>query len=250
MKRLIIFGGTSDSRALIERLSKLHVSITVSVATEYGASLLTEQPNIAVRTGALNADEIKRLLEEGNFAAVIDATHPYAALASINIRAAADAVSLQYLRLLRPKSETNRLPVYRDISHAIATLVGTEGAILAATGVKELAEYTRLPGFSQRVYPRVLPTVESVGRAIELGFSPSRIIAMQGPFSYELNRAMMAQCGIRYIVTKDGGTAGGFEEKADAARSLGVELLLIARPPETAGLSEDEVLQTLAGIID
>ena len=55
---------------------------------------------------------------------------------------------------------------------------------------------------------------------------------------------MLEQYHIRYLVTKDGGRAGGFEEKASAAREAGAELVVIGRPPET-GDSLEEILSWL-----
>ena len=56
---------------------------------------------------------------------------------------------------------------------------------------------------------------------------------MHGPFSRALNAAIMEQYRIRWMVTKDGGAAGGFGEKLDAARDAGAELVVIGRPEET-----------------
>ena len=56
---------------------------------------------------------------------------------------------------------------------------------------------------------------------------------MQGPFSLALNLALMRQFDIRYLVTKDGGTAGGFGEKAEAARQAGATLVVIRRPADS-----------------
>lgn len=64
--------------------------------------------------------------------------------------------------------------------------------------------------------------------------SPTKnILALQGPFSYALNRALLEQFSIRFLVTKDGGAAGGFAEKAQAAADTGVQLIVIRRPAET-----------------
>ena len=60
----------------------------------------------------------------------------------------------------------------------------------------------------------------------------SNIIALQGPFSQELNEALIRQYHIKYLVTKDGGRAGGFAEKARAAQAAGAALVLIRRPKE------------------
>lgn len=66
------------------------------------------------------------------------------------------------------------------------------------------------------------------------------ILALQGPFSYALNRALLEQFSIRFLVTKDGGAAGGFAEKAQAAADTGVQLIVIRRPAET-GETADQI---------
>ena len=65
---------------------------------------------------------------------------------------------------------------------------------------------------------------------------------MQGPFREELNRALIHQFQIRWLVTKDGGSAGGFEEKIRAARSSGCGIIVIRRP-EDRGLSMESILK-------
>ena len=73
-----------------------------------------------------------------------------------------------------------------------------------------------------------------------LGIPRRNVIAMQGPFSRELNEALIRQYQIAYLATKDGGTAGGFPEKAQAARNTGVKLIVIRRPEES-GATFDEI---------
>lgn len=116
---------------------------------------------------------------------------------------------------------------------------GTEGNILLATGAKELAVFAGLE--PARLYPRVLPTPEGIA-ACEAANVPHRnIIAMQGPFSLALNKALITQFQIRYLVTKDGGAAGGFAEKVQAAADTGAQLVVLRRPPET-GETETQIL--------
>ncbi len=92
-----------------------------------------------------------------------------------------------------------------------------------------------------RLYPRVLPTPEGIA-ACEAANVPHRnIIAMQGPFSLALNKALITQFQIRYLVTKDGGAAGGFAEKVQAAADTGAQLVVPRRPPET-GETETQIL--------
>ena len=54
----------------------------------------------------------------------------------------------------------------------------------------------------------------------------------------------MRQYHIQWMVTKDGGAAGGFAEKVAAARQTGVELVVIGRPAET-GESLEQIVAWL-----
>jgi precorrin-6x reductase len=84
---------------------------------------------------------------------------------------------------------------------------------------------------------------DSLTACEELGIPHRNIIAMQGPFSIEINEALLRQYQIRYLVTKDGGKVGGFEEKVVAARHTGAQLVVISRPEEGGGASLEEILQ-------
>ena len=123
---------------------------------------------------------------------------------------------------------------------AAEALAAEEGNLLLATGAKELAQFAAIP--PERLYPRVLPTLESIAACEAANIPHRNIIAMQGPFSFALNQAMMEQFHIRWLVTKDGGAAGGFDEKAAAASAAGAQLVVIRRPPEQ-GETASEVLK-------
>ena len=170
----------------------------------------------------------------------VDATHPYAVEATRNIRAACDAVQVEYHRLLREQSP---LPAgsksFVSAAEAAEFLRSTEGNILLATGAKELPAFCSID--PARLFPRVLPTPEGIAACEGAQIPHRNIIAMQGPFSYALNRALLEQFHIRFLVTKDGGAPGGFAEKADAARDTGTQLILLRRPPE-AGETARQIL--------
>ena len=119
-------------------------------------------------------------------------------------------------------------------------LAGTEGNILLATGAKELPAFAPLD--TARLYPRVLPTLAGITACETAGIPHRNIIAMQGPFTRELNVAVMHQFHIAYMVTKDGGAAGGFAEKAQAAAQCGVQLIVLRRPEEQ-GETAETILQ-------
>lgn len=239
MKKILIFGGTTEGRSLSEALSKLHFDITVSVATEYGYSLMDQ--NIKTIYGRMDAEEMKRFFISEKFDTVIDATHPYAIIATENIKKAAMDTGIKYMRLLREKSDTKGLIIVKDIAEAIEIINQNEGNILLSTGSKDLEAYTKVSDFSERVYPRVLPTVEAIEACDRLGYKKSNIIAMQGPFSKEINLALYRQFNIKILITKDGGKAGGFMEKIEAARECNLLSVVIKRSEEE-GMSFKEIL--------
>ena len=78
-------------------------------------------------------------------------------------------------------------------------------------------------------------------KAVDTGFLPAHLIAMQGPFSQELNVALIKQSGIGVLVTKQSGKSG-FEEKISAAEQTGTDVIVIKRPKQEDGknLSEAE----------
>ena len=86
---------------------------------------------------------------------------------------------------------------------------------------------------------------DSLNKALELGYKPANIICMQGPFSELLNIEMMKRYNTRYLVTKDSGSVGGFEEKARAAAKAGAELIVIARNGLEQGTGYCEIVKLL-----
>ena len=115
------------------------------------------------------------------------------------------------------------------------------GNILVTTGSKELAAYTKIENYQQRIYARVLPSAEAVALCRSLGFEGRHIIAMQGPFSEEMNLVQLREYGCAYLVTKDGGAAGGFAEKMRAAQKAGAAAVVIDRPGSGEGVSLEEI---------
>ena len=246
MYKLCVFAGTTEGRELVALLAGQPVAVTACVATEYGETLLEPRENLAISTGRLTEDEMAALLGREGFDCVVDATHPYAAQVTENIAAACRTVGVDCLRLLRGSDAAPEDAVcVPDIPGAVAYLAKTEGNILLTTGSKELAQYTALPDFARREYARVLPMDASLAACRAAGLPPDRIIAMQGPFSQEMNTAMLRSVSAGYLVTKDTGGAGGFGGKAAAAREAGAVLVVVGRPAQRAGLDFAGVTEEL-----
>ncbi len=246
MSKICIFGGTTEGRKLAEFLSGQPCDVMVCVATDYGQTLLPEAEHVSVSARRLPVGEIVSLLTEKRFDLVIDATHPYAQSITKSIASACRETGTLRWRLLRGASGVSPEHTYVEtVSDAAAFLAGTEGNILLTTGSKELAKFSQLPGFSERVWARVLPMQASLDACAQAGLPASHIFAMQGPFSEAMNTAMLRSIGAQYLVTKDGGAPGGFEEKESAAKSAGARLIVIGRPPEEEGLSLSKTISAL-----
>ncbi|MEI3079083.1 MAG: precorrin-6A reductase [Oscillospiraceae bacterium] len=251
MSKICIFGGTTEGRKLAEFLSGQPCDVMVCVATDYGQTLLPEAEHVSVSARRLPVGEIVSLLTEHRFDLVIDATHPYAQSITKSIARACRETGTLRWRLLRGASGVSPEHTYVEtVSDAAAFLSETEGNILLTTGSKELAGFSQLPGFSERVWARVLPLQSSLDACAQAGLPASHIFAMQGPFSEAMNAAMLRTIGAQYLVTKDGGAPGGFEEKEAAAKSAGARLVVIGRPPEEEGLSLSKTISALCTRFD
>ncbi len=235
--RVVIFSGTTEGRELSRLLAEAGAAVTVCVASEYGNEEQGSLPGVETRVGALSSGEKQELLRGAQLC--VDATHPYATHITAAVREACREAGVEYLRLLRNASSTGGAFVAENAEAAAEWLCMREGNILLATGAKELAAFRRLG--PERLFPRILPSHESLAACENLGIPHRNIIAMQGPFSIEMNTAVIRQFNIRFLVTKDGGAPGGFPEKAAAAAETGTQLLVLRRPEEY-GLCFDEVL--------
>lgn len=258
--KLGIFGGTSEGRLLAEFCQQQRIPAVVSVATEYGSQLLKEGAGLKVHTGRMERQEMCRWIKDNGFVHVVDATHPYAKEASENIKWACEAAGIPYHRLVRSgNGETDR--TQEDLKkrrteeeiHWVSTveeaadflsmefLKYPERTALITTGSKELYRFAAIEQAEERLYARVLPSIEGIKACLDAGLKGKHVIAMQGPFSYEMNLAMLQSTGASYLITKESGRAGGFQEKADAALAAGCQLVVIGRPVQEQGMSLSEM---------
>lgn len=238
MEKVIVFAGTTEGYELCRFLSEHRISVYACAATEYGGKALTETPYLHIHTGRLSREEMEAffLKEEPNF--VLDATHPYAAEVTDNIKSACEKTGFFYQRVLREQGRQAEKAVYVESTEAAAEFLNTtEGNVLLTTGSKELKKFLGVKDYKERLYARVLSLPSVMEECSAAGFEGKHLIGMQGPFSRELNEAMLRQFHCRYLVTKDSGKAGGFQEKIDAAFSCGAIPVIIGRPLKEEGLS-------------
>jgi len=246
MSKVLVFAGTTEGRKVAEYLKNHGQPAHVCVATEYGEKLLPDSDLLTVSHDRLDQRKMIDLIKEIQADPVIDATHPYASEVTENIQSACQKTDTKYIRLLREASQyekdqpDSRVIYAKSVKDAVSYLEHTTGNILAATGSKEIEEFTKLTNYQERVFARVLSLPQVAAHCAKLGFEGKHLICMQGPFTKEMNVAMLKQLNCDYLVTKESGTAGGFQEKWEAAEECGSKLVIIGRSSKEEGISLTE----------
>lgn len=253
MKKILIFAGTTEGRRLSESLADAGVAHTLCVATEYGELVLKNHPLVQVHCGRMDQEEIRSFVKQGQFEIIIDATHPFAKIITENIKASINGLEVLYLRLNRDldfETEYDKI-FYFDSSEACAqALDRIEGNILLTTGSKELPVFCAREDLRKRLFVRVLPGLESLSLCMDNHITGKQILALQGPFTAQMNEAMISQYEIQCLVTKQSGMIGGYQEKIKAAHKKGIAVFVIGQKDVTEGYSYEEVCRELEMILD
>lgn len=280
MKKVLIYAGTTEGRELAQELARERIYCDISVATEYGRQIMDEKisPYICILQGRMTAEQMRLKCENEQYLAVVDATHPFATEVSVNIRESLKGLDIPYFRLGREKipgeegerqagerqtgerqagerqageqqaEEQNYMArkYFQNTAACVEALKKTEGKIFLTTGSKELSAFCREETIRKRLVVRVLPGMESLQECVRNGLEGRQIIAMQGPFSKEMNLAMIRQYQASVLVTKESGKTGGEDTKLAAAGEAQIPSYIILRPDEkTPVMDMDEVLEQL-----
>ncbi len=251
-KKVILFAGTTEGRIIYEYLHKNSIPAVVCVTTDYGKNLLDADNNIKILTKPMSRKEMEDIMVKESPSLVIDATHPYAKIATENIIEACNNTNSKYIRVTRERINVDDLNIdvnayvrVANMEEAISYLENTSGNILATTGSKELELMKKLSKYQDRVYARILPSEEMINKCKEIGFDESHIISLQGPFSEEENYSMIKEFDAKYLLTKESGQVGGFAEKLMAVNRAGIKAVIIDRPIDEEGYTIEEVIDML-----
>ncbi len=203
MERVLIFGSTKEARDIAKTLRRRGRQVMFSVVSEYAKSLLPL--GTMCRVGRLDGSEMLAFIREIAPHRIVDATHPYAVLASQNIRQCCDALNIAYERVHFEDIDN----AWRDAvewvdSHEklVAAVLREKGNMLLGIGRDPIfpmpmdADLTRL-------YPRIAPIPESLEACLRVGFPPQNIIAMEAPFSKTLTMALFDDKQITSVCVRD-----------------------------------------------
>lgn len=231
---ILVLAGTSDARELAVRIKESGYELLSTVVTDSAAKSM-EEAGLPVQVGRLTAQDLVSLIAEKGVRCVVDATHPFAEEASKNAMAASQEAGVPYIRYEReslsaPGSE--KLIVVEDYVQAAELAADKKGVIMLTTGSKTLKIFTdRLLGLPDTtLVARMLPRLDNMQKCEELGLEQKNIVAMQGPFSKDLNKALYDHYKVTLMITKESGKVGAFDEKVEAALEMGIETIVIGRP--------------------
>lgn len=222
--KILILGGTTEASALARALAgDPRFEPVLSLAGRTRAPVL---PPIPHRIGGFGGVEgLVRYLQEEKFAALIDATHPFAARMSLNAAEAARIAHVSLLAVCRPaweRVEGDRWIEVADMEAAADALGAAPRRVLLTIGQKELAPFASAP---QHEY--VIRSVDAPDPAMRP--PDAEVVTARGPFAEVDERRLLREKRIDVIVTKNsGGTATA--AKLAAARALGIPVIMVGRP--------------------
>lgn len=225
-----VIGGTKDSRDFLEQMVEVTSEIVVTTATEYGGKLLSNLP-FKVVCSKLTYPMMLEFVDRENIHMIVDLSHPYAIEVSQNAMEVAKEKNIKYFRFER--EEISFLPQKYSEFDSIEKMIGylreLDGNILVTLGSNNIPYFSTLENL-RNCFFRILPKWDMVKRCEDVGILPKNIIAMQGPFSKNMNKAMIEQYNIKYVVTKQAGDTGGEREKIEASDEMGAEVIFLVRP--------------------
>jgi precorrin-6A/cobalt-precorrin-6A reductase len=223
MTRALILGGTGNANELAAALVRANIDAIYSYA---GRTQIPLPHALPTRTGGFGgAEGLAAFIRKAGITHVVDATHPFAAEMSRNAAIACAATGVPLLALERaPWTRTtgDRWIEVEDIAAAVAALPDEHTRVFLAIGRQHIAPFAQKP---QHAYTlRFVDAPDGV-----LALPDAKVIVSRGPFTHEGDLALMRERGIEWLVARNAG-GDGARAKIDAARALGLPVIMIARP--------------------
>lgn len=229
VRHVLILGGTTEGRSLAAVLAgDRHLRVTSSLAGRVAQPRL---PVGEVRIGGFGGpDGLAAWLRAERVAAVVDATHPFAAGMSRNAALAAAATGVPLLALRRPgwsPADGDRWHPVPSLAAAAEALPALGRRVFLTTGRQGIGTFAHLDG------------LHFVARSVDPPEPPSppslEVLLDRGPFTLDGERALLREHRIDVLVTKDSGGAAT-APKLTAARELGLPVVVVERPPLPDGV--------------
>lgn len=239
-RRVLVLGGASEARALATRIAAdPRLEGVVSLAGRTSAPLAQDLP---IRVGGFGGvDGLTRYLVEARISHVVDATHPFAARMSANARAACAAAAVPLLVLTRPPwrpAPGDRWIEVADNSAAARALGAAPRRVFLATGRQGVADFRAAPQHDYLLRVIEPPQADDLPPSCEVIFG-------RGPFALADEIALIRDRRIEIVVAKNSGGALAYA-KIEAARTLGLDVVMIARPASGGAATTHDIDAAMA----
>lgn len=253
-KIILVMAGTRDAAKIIAKIkSYTNFNVVATTTTEYGAAIAKKCGADEVLSGGMDGKDLVNLIRRKKIGILVDATHPFAVAATKNAIQASQITGINYMRFERPEEDIiendliHKVFTFKEAALKVSELTKRKDKILHLAGVSTL-HYLTAKIHPHHIVARILPSVDSLQKCLDLGLKQENLIAMQGVFSTNFNRALMKEYDISAIITKESGATGGTSSKIEAAMDLGIEIVLVNRP-KISELQDMDVLTDLKEII-
>jgi precorrin-6A/cobalt-precorrin-6A reductase len=244
-----LIGGTSDSATIAKILTGADIPLVITVTTRAARTLYSANTEIVV--GSMDVIAMRSFCQQNCLKAVIDASHPYATEVSRQAIAVTTQLNLAYLRYERGNCQgltrqlNSEVIELESFERLLAGDYLTHQRVLLTVGCKALPKFQSWQN-KATLFARVLPKIKSLETAIAAGFTGDHLIAIRPPLSISTETALWQQWQISLVVTKASGKAGGEDVKRQVADSLGIPLIVIARPQISYPKKTSEFAEVLA----
>ena len=226
---VLVFGGTTEGRKAIEALEE--AGSTFYYSTKTGEQEVTLHHGIRI-DGAMDKEAMTSFCQEHDIRLLVDAAHPFAEVLHRTVAEVSEQLGIPAIRFERIFTERDPDITWIDsytslISHLTPhTSPLTPQTLLATTGVQSIAQLKPLEEQGVKVYYRILNRESSIQLAHQQGATDEQLCF------YEDAKEIPVRADA--ILLKESGHSGGFTEKVEAARALGMKIYAIRRPETPA----------------
>ena len=213
---ILVFGGTTEGRKAVEVLEEAGSGYFYSTKT--GEQDITLHHGVRI-DGALDEEAMKAFCKENSIRLIADAAHPFASQLHqtiSNVSEALEIPAIRYERIYPPRDKDIAwIDDYNEIPRDIKTL-------LATTGVQSIARLKPIEAEGIKIYYRILNRESSIALALKQGAGKEQICYYEDPKDITIKADA--------ILLKESGLSGGFTEKVEAAKALGMRIIALKRP--------------------
>ncbi len=234
---LLLLAGTGEARLIAQQLA---ISQPDAIASLSGATRAAAQLGLKTRIGGFGGEAgFRAFLAENEISAILDATHPFAARITKRTARVAAELNLPYLQLLRPRWQAGPGDIWQEIDceEDAASIIPQGACVFLATGRQTLPGFAGLAG--RRIFCRQIDPPDA-----PFPFEGGEYVIGRPPFSVEQEVELFTRLGVEWLVVKNAGGQAS-RTKLDAARILGIKVLMIRRPAPPQAQRVQTVWQAL-----